>query len=95
MCPRSVRDILNLYFKGDIKSQIEYRKYFYKSSKMVREGMVTVHNSGFEADAAQSLVQVRLEQCEPGAPMRTLSDAAPDRKPPLAHALTMLMDEQS
>ena len=53
--PVMVRDLLQM-FCSSLEEQIEHRKYFYKSSSLVREGMVVVHSSGLTGDTSSASV---------------------------------------
>ena len=53
-----VGDMLEL-FCPTLEEQIHHRKYFYKSSSLVREGMVVVQNSGLTGDPSTATVSIR------------------------------------
>ena len=53
--PFSVGEVLRL-FCSDLHDQIKHRKYFYKLSTLVREGMIIVHNSGLNGDPTAAKV---------------------------------------
>ena len=44
-------------FCTDLEEEIAHRKYFYKSSTLVREGMIIVHNSGLTGDSNNAIVR--------------------------------------
>lgn len=50
-----VGEILRI-FCGGLEEQIQHRKYFYKSSTLVHEGMIVVHNSGITGDSTAASV---------------------------------------
>ena len=51
----SVGELLRL-FCTDLEEEIAHRKYFYKSATLVREGMISVHNSGLTGDTNNATV---------------------------------------
>ncbi|XP_065889621.1 uncharacterized protein [Dysidea avara] len=53
----SVGELLRL-FCTDLEEEIAHRKYFYKSATLVREGMISVHNSGLTGDTNNATVEI-------------------------------------
>lgn len=51
-----VGEVLRI-FCDDLEEQIQHRKYFYKSSTLVREGMVVVHSTGLTGDPSTATVR--------------------------------------
>ena len=47
-------------FCEDLEEQIQHRRYFYKSSSLVHEGMIVVHNSGLTGDTTSAIVSVAI-----------------------------------
>ncbi len=45
-------------FCEDLEEQIQHRRYFYKSSSLVHEGMIVVQNSGLTGDTTSATVSV-------------------------------------
>ena len=57
-------DLLRL-FCTNLEEQIAHRKYFYKSSSLVHEGMIVVHSSGLTGDPSTASVSVEMKSfCE-------------------------------
>ncbi len=54
-----VGDVLRIFCE-DLEEQIQHRKYFYKSSTLVREGMVAVHSTGLTGDPSTASVSPHL-----------------------------------
>ena len=50
-------EVLRIFCEG-LEEQIQHRKYFYKSSSLVHEGMIVVHNSGLTGDPTSATVSV-------------------------------------
>lgn len=50
-----VGELLRIFCSG-LEEQIQHRKYFYKSSSLVREGMIVVHSSGLTGDTSTASV---------------------------------------
>ncbi len=52
-----VGEVLRIFCE-DLEEQIQHRRYFYKSSSLVHEGMIVVHNSGLTGDTTSATVSV-------------------------------------
>ena len=54
-----VGEVLRIFCE-DLEEQIQHRRYFYKSSSLVHEGMIVVHNSGLTGDTTSATVIVAI-----------------------------------
>ncbi len=54
-----VGEVLRIFCE-DLEEQIQHRRYFYKSSSLVHEGMIVVHNSGLTGDTTSAIVSVAI-----------------------------------
>ncbi|XP_064405407.1 uncharacterized protein LOC135350521 [Halichondria panicea] len=52
-----VGEVLRIFCE-DLEEQIQHRRYFYKSSSLVHEGMIVVQNSGLTGDTTSATVEI-------------------------------------
>ena len=51
-------EVLLRAFSASLSQQIQYRKHFYKSAVLVREGIIVLHGDELGADLSQTMAEI-------------------------------------